>query len=251
MKFCLMSAFLLFTSLASARLSFPKNMSSGDRKRALEVLGLSSTGKILGNPYPLGGFSGLEIGYAIEVIPTTELSTLGDKEKSQKETAISMLTLGKGFYYNVDMFLQFTPFTQNEDVKSFGAQIRWGFYQAEYVPAHLSLVMSGGSTNFQNKISTVSQGLDLIAGFSVKDMTLYTGLGIATAYGTFTGGTGSVSAPEVDPNTSQVVYASKSESVSSPHYVAGINMNFQKLFLAAQLDRYTQATYSAKLGFRF
>lgn len=246
---CLAIVFLFQASYAG--LSFPKNLSSSDRKRALEILGLSSSQKLLDNPYPLGGFSGFELGYSMEVIPTSELSTLGDKEKSQKETSVTALSIGKGLFYNFDIFFQFTPFTQSEDIKSFGGQLRWGFYQAEYVPAHLSLVAYGGSTNFQNRINAVSQGADLVAGFTVKDMTLYTGLGMATAYGTFPGGSGSINAADIDPSSGTSSYETKTEVVNTSHYLAGVNINFQKVFLALQLDRYVEATYAAKLGTRF
>ena len=224
-----------------AELEIPARMSSMDRKKALEILGFSSSAKILGNPYPLGGYSGIEIGYTTEVIGTGELATLGAKAKSQSETSFSSLTLGKGLYNNVDLFLQFAPFTQAEEISNFGGQVRWGFYQAEYMPAHLSLVVYANSTSFQNKISTVSQGSDLVAGFSVQDLTLYTGIGMVRSIGTFFGGDGGVTD---DGETA-------TEDVSSSHYLAGINIKFSKAFLAMQLDRYSQSTYSAKLGMRF
>jgi hypothetical protein len=247
MKFSILLSLFLLSSSAWAALHIPSGLNASDRRKALEILGLSSSAKILGNPYPLGGFSGVEIGYTTEVISTGELSTIGSKNDTQKETSYSLLSLGKGLYHNVDLFVQFSPFQQGEDISNYGGQIRWGFYQADYLPAHLSVVGYANSTNFQNKITTLSSGTDLIVGFSVQDMTLYTGVGYTRADGTFMGGSEGVTAVEPGSATRET----KTEEVSASHYVAGINVKFSKLFFAMQLDRYTQATYSAKLGARF
>ncbi len=233
-------AFLLPLA-AGATLEIPGGLNSTDRIKALEILGLSASSKLLGNPYPLGGYSGVEIGYTVEVIPTGDLASLGAKASNQGETAYSVLTLGKGVYNNVDLYVQVSPFTQSEAISNFGGQMRWGFYQSEFLPAHLSLIVFGSSTNFQNKISTTSQGTDLVAGFTVQDMTLYTGLGLVRTSGTFMGGaTGVTDSGE-----------SAQETVSDSHYVAGVNVRISKMFLAMQIDRYSQSTYSAKLGLRF
>lgn len=247
----LFAIFFIWSLSATAALQIPGGLNASDRRKALEILGLSSSAKILGNPFPLGGFSGVEIGYTAEVISTGELSTLGAKSDSQKETSYSLLSLGKGLYQNVDIFVQFTPFQQGEDISNFGGQVRWGFYQAEYLPAHLSVVAAMNSTNFQNKIIVLTTAADLVVGFSVQDMTLYTGVGVARANGTFMGGSDGITAPETDPVTHLPTRYTKAEEVSSSHYVAGINVKFSKLFFAMQLDRYTQSTYSAKLGTRF
>jgi hypothetical protein len=118
---------LIFLSLsAQASLEIPKNLNSVERRKALEILGFSSSSKLLGNPYPLGGFAGVEIGYTSEIISTGELASLGTKPKTQSETSFSTLTLGKGLYNNLDIFLQFSPFSQDEAISSFGGQLRVG-----------------------------------------------------------------------------------------------------------------------------
>lgn len=242
MKFFIFFLSMVAFAQAWATLDIPNTMTSGDRKKALEILGFSTASKLLGNPYPLGGYSGIEIGYTTEVISTGELSRLGGRtEKSQSETSFSSLTLGKGLYHNVDLYLQFTPFNQTEAITSFGGQLRWGFYQAEYLPAYLSLIVYGNNTNFQNKINASNQGTDLVAGFSVQDLTLYTGIGFVRSIGTFVGGTHGVTNDQT----------TATEDMSTSHYLAGVNVKFSKMFLAMQLDRYTQSTYSAKIGTRF
>lgn len=229
--------------LAEATLEIPRNLSQDDRIKATEILGLSSSTKLLGNPYPLGGFSGIEVGYSTEIIATSELSRLGNKTSSQGETSYQVFTIGKGLYNNIDLFFQFAPETQAEAIWGFGGQLRWGLFQAEYLPAYLTLVISANSTSFQNKINVVTQGTDLVAGFNVDDVTLYTGLGVVRAIGTFVGGGAEFGVTD-SGNTAQA-------DVTEPHYLAGVNLKISKAFLAMEIDRYTQATYSAKLGVRF
>lgn len=245
----LIKVFILFgvnsalSSVVWASLEIPRNLSEEDRVRVTEILGLSSSLKLLGNPYPLGGFSGVEVGVSTEIIPTGELSHLGSKTSAQGETSYQMVTIGKGLYNNIDVFFQFAPQTQDEAIWGFGGQLRWGFFQAEYLPAYLTLLVSANSTSFQNKINVVTQATDLVAGFNVGDVTLYTGLGVVRAIGTFVGGGAEFSVTD-SGNTAQA-------DVSEPHYLAGINLKISRAFLAMEIDRYTQATYSAKLGIRF
>lgn len=234
-------AIVIFSLQSLADLQIPKNLDKQDRKAITEILGLSSSMKLLGDPYPLGGYSGVEIGLSSEVIATEELSRLGDKAQASNETNYSLLTLGKGLYNNLDVYVQFTPFPQNENVSNFGGMVRWGFYQAEYLPAHLSLIAYANSMSYQNLINCTSLGYDLVIGFSVEDVTLYTGFGLVRSQASFVGGAGGVTDTGL----------TEQEESQQMHYLAGLSLKFSKVFLAAQLDRYTEATYSAKLGVRF
>lgn len=224
-----------------AELQIPKNLSADDRHRMTELLGLSTGAKVLGNPYPLGGYAGIEVGYEYQVVATSEISRMGNKASETSEVGITQLTLGKGLYNNIDIYLQFTPFSQSSSVTGYGAQFRWGFFQAEYLPAHLSLIISGNSTNFENQVTFTSQGADLVAGFTVQDITLYAGTGWARSFGNFVGGANGITD---NTQTSQ-------SDVTSLHYLAGMNVKYSRVFLAFELDRYTDANYAAKLGCRF
>ena len=226
---------------AAAKLSIPTNLSSQDRQTALESLGSGTSAKLLGDPFPLGGYSGVELGITTEVVPTSDLARLGAKTAQQSETSYSVLTIGKGLYYNVDVFGQFGFMSSSENISNYGGQLRWNFYQAEYLPVFLSFVLSGSSTNFQNLIITNNQGMDLIAGVNVDDVTLYLGTGQLQVQGTFIGGASGIT------DTSDTM----KEGMSTNHYMAGINLKFSQMFLAMQIDRYSQSTYSAKLGVRF
>jgi hypothetical protein len=234
--------FLMLSSSAFAKLILPTGLTTNDRQAALEILGYGSAPKILGNPYTLGGYSGAEVGVTTEIIPTSDISRLGTKASQQQgETSYSVFTLGKGIYSNLDTYLQFGLLGGAESISNVGVQLRWSFFQAEYLPAFMTAVLSAGAVNFQNLISTSTQASDLILGVSVDDVTLYLGAGLVKAQGFFTGGAGGIT------DTGD----SLKESVSGGHYLAGLNLKFSTAFIAMEIDRYTQSTYSAKLGFRF
>lgn len=245
MKYLFFFASIFIACGSLATLDIPRGLNSLDRETALEILGFGSASKILGNPFPLGGYSGVEMGITTEVIPTSEIARLGSGGAyKQGETTFSVLTMGKGLYNNVDAFLQFGLVGNSESMSNFGGQVRWGFYQAEYLPAFLSLILSANSCNFQNKIITNNNTADLVTGVNVDDATLYLGAGVIRTQGTFVGGSAGVLGDTGDNINIK-------ENLSGSHYVAGINLKFSILFLAMQIDRYSQSNYSAKLGLRF
>jgi len=247
---------LIFCTLtAQANLSIPRNLTQAERKKVTEILGLSSSVKVLGDPYPMGGYSGVEIGYAYEVVPAKEISNLGSMNGGDGETNYSLITIAKGLYNNLDVMGQFSPFSQAEGVANYGGQIRWSFFQARSLPLYMSLVSSINSVNFQDKISMLSQGNDLVAGFTAKDITLYMGVGVTRSIATFMGGETCTNAvpPVCTKNAESITDSGKTvkEDISESHYLAGVNLKIDRVFLAMQMDRYTQSVFSAKLGYRF
>jgi hypothetical protein len=236
----------LFSLDSQARIEFPSGLSSKDRQSIMQILGFGSATKVLSNPYPLGGYLGIEVGFTSDVIETSQISNLGNKAKSKDQVSFTSLSFGKGLYQNVDIFLQFTPFTESDAITAFGGHLRYGFFEASYLPIHLSLVLHGNSVNFQNQFVSDCFGSALIGGISVKDVTLYVGLGFATTYGNFIGLGGTDSQGNLINSNESV-----KESIFGFHRLAGLHINFSDLFMALQIDRYVEPTYSAKLGLRF
>lgn len=228
------------THVAKADIQIPTNLSAEDQRKVVQVLGFSSAIKFLGDPFPLGGYSGFEFGVSMEFIPTSEIATLGNKASPQPELSYMSLAMGKGLYNNMDVFVHVSPFRQAENITSYGGMLRWSFFQAEYVPAYLSLALSVNSVNFQNKIVMTNQSSDLVAGFNVQDLTLYAGGGVIGSAGIFMGGAGGVTSSGGETNV----------RMSEIHYLAGVSIKKRNFFMAFQIDRYLEATYSAKLGFR-
>lgn len=233
--------FLLVVERLQAKVDLPRNLSLSEQKIVLQNIGLSSSSKILGEVYPLGGYSGLELSLSQEFLDTAVFSSLGSKPKETSEISYSLLHFGKGLYHNVDLYLHVTPWLQAEEVTSYGGQVRWGFFDAKSIPFFASLIFHASSTQFQGLISTQAQGADLVGGYSIKNVTLYAGLGTARSFGTFVGGADGVTA---DQKTSTL-------SVQDSHFVSGFNWKYQDFFLALQFDRFNESSYSIKIGKRY
>lgn len=245
------TAFLILAALAcdaEASIQLPSNMTKGDRIEALRIIGLGTASKILSDPFPLGGYSGFEAGFSIESFPADDLARLGSGiAPPQQNTSLSRLSIGKGLYNNIDIFIQFTPYNQQEEISQFGGLVRWGFYQATYLPLSLSAVVHSNSSNIASQLSASSRGLDLIGGVDADNLAIFAGFGLAEATGTFTGGPGGVTAPE---SGSDQKYEA-TEFVSAFHTVIGGNLKFSNVFVALQIDRYTLPVYSGKVGIYF
>lgn len=231
----------VFAQSAQAGLVLPRDLSDADQRRALEILGFGTAGKILGNPYPLGGYSGVEVGLSSEYVPIDDLASLGSTTQDKGELNYYTLTFSKGLYYNVDTQVYFTPFVQGDNVSSYGGQIRWGFYEAAFFPIAFSAMIQGGGANFNNLINVTTIGADLIATVNIENLALYFGGGRVRAIGKFVGGPGGIT--DNDETTEQ-------DSVED-HGVFGVNIRFNKFFVAFEIDRYSDSVYSGKLGMRF
>lgn len=232
--------FLLSTSVWAA-VSFPKNLNASERETALSILGFGTAAKLLSSPYPLGGFQGVEVGLTSEYIPLADLAGLGSKSSAKTDLNYFNVTLGKGLFYNIDLFMHFIPRPQDESLSGFGGQLRWGFYETKFMPAALSVVIHGSATNFANVLGAETSGLDLVASVNMRDVSLFFGTGQARSVGTFIGGTEGVT----DTGNAE------SSDVYSPHTMFGISIRMANVFLALEVDRYTQSTYAGKLGLRF
>lgn len=247
-KFLLNTKLLLFfvcilsaKSLFAAKLEIPKSLNSIDRRAALEVLGTGSQLRLMGDPYPLGGYWGIDLGVSRDAIPTSSLSELGTQTSLKKEVGIWSITLGKGLYYNVDAFLNFVPFGQEDQVSSFGGGLRWLFYEMSYRPIYFSLQGGANSASFQNLINFSNQSLEVLASMVQKDLTFYTGLGVIRSTGIFIGGVKGVT----QDSTTQL------EALSSERIILGVSYRWKDFYGAVQVDRAILANYALKAGYRF
>jgi hypothetical protein len=229
---------------ASAALQLPANMSKGDREEALRVFGLGTSPKMLTDPYPLGGYSGLELGASLVSLPVQEIGNMGAGVSSPQQNAtFATISVGKGLYHDVDFFIAFTPYqTQTAEFTEFGGILRWCFYQGAAAPFTLSAAAQLGGVNVRDEITAQSIGIDLIAGLTVGDVSRYAGAGPAQAQGAFLGGAGGVTDGDKSPQT---------EQVASLHEVIGASVRQREAFIAVEIDRYSDIVFSGKLGLRF
>lgn len=235
------SLLMIFSNVSTAAMRLPTQLNESNRKIVAQILGFGSMMKLLSNPYPLGGYSGVELGFSSEYIPFENLASLGSKSPDKGDYNYFTLSVGKGLFYNVDFFLQFTPMPQQEGLSSFGAQVRWGIFETNFFPFSLSLVMTGGGSSFSNVVNSTTQGADLVGTVNMKDVAVYFGAGKARTITTFVGGTSGVTD---DQNSYQV-------DLLETHEVFGVSLKMSEYFVALEVDRYAEATYSGKVGVRF
>lgn len=234
-------SFGLCTASAVA-LKIPSSLNIKEREKVLQILGFGSSTKLLSDPYPLGGYTGLEIGVSFEQIPTEDLGVLGSQiSKPQDTYTYSTISIGKGVYNNVDVFVHFLPFSESGGVSEYGAQIRYGFYENKTLPYFSSLIFHMNSTNVENKMISKSIGSDLVLGVRVENFALYVGAGMLGVSGKFVGGASGVTESGLEEN----------ESISAFHALIGGVFYYEDLFLAVQVDQYDDSIMSAKVGARF
>ena len=231
---------LFFSSQSLSKIAIPSGLSSSDREKVVSILGSGTSLRLLSDPYPLGGYPGLEFGFSANVLNTSELSRLGQRTASQSETTMTSFSIAKGLYQNVDVEFDFAPFEQSDGVSYYGAQMRWGFSQSKSLPLYWSLALLGSSTAFQNVLNVNNQELLLSAAYRQSDVSLLLGAGSLRSQGQFVGGVGGIT-------DSGLLERSSLEKI---HYLAGVNIDFSQLFLALEMDQYFQLSYSAKFGVR-
>lgn len=242
----------IFTFLPSLAWSvnIPRGLTATGREDVTKILGLSSAPKMLTNPYPLGGYSGFEVGVSMEVINTRDLQRLGTSSASdQDEFRYSRLTLGKGLYNDIDFFFYAAPPVAQVNISDYGAALRWAFYQAEFLPLHSSLWVYGNQINYQNSFMNQNLGADAVLGLNVDNFALYFGLGMVHAKGTFVGGSsgnGTVTS-DSELHDANIVRS----DVRTVHSVVGCTVSFLDFFFSGQIDRYNDPVYSVKLGIRY
>jgi hypothetical protein len=222
---------------------FPKNLGSKDRDRITEIIGLGNSIKLTANPYPLGGYSGVELSYGVEQINTEDIGKLGDSsEATQKDFTYSRISAGKGLYNNVDVFVNFIPYSETIGYSEYGGMLRYCFYQAAFIPASFSLIAHANSSNVGNVFFSQTHGLELLSGLNVGSLSLYVGVGEVWASALFS---------RVLNAAENGVTEDRRTALSSLHTFVGGAFDFEPYFLAVQVDQYTEAVFSGKLGLRF
>jgi hypothetical protein len=235
----------------------PKGLTSADRKEVIRTVGMNSATKVLSNPYPLGGYSGFEVGYSVEFVNVRDIRRLGSNSEISDDTEwrYSRLTVGKGLYKDVDAFFSFMPPVGSENVSDYGAAVRWSFFQAQFLPINISTLIHFNQLNFNDSFMNRNYGAEVLVGVNVDNFSLYFGGGMIEARGTFIGTVGGVcidncTVTDIDSDANQTDHTVSNE-VQETHSVVGLSLHYENLFTAAQVDRYRDAVYSMKLGLRF
>lgn len=232
--------------LFSQALEIPTGLQRTELEKVIRILGLPSSTKLVSNPYPLGGYEGLELALSFEMLRTTDLGHLGNKTATQREFQFPRLSIGKGLFNDFDLFFHFVPYSKESQVSEFGGLIRWSFYQGDYLPITWSLLVHGNSLNVDDKFINETYGLEVLVGLSAEDFSIYFGGGQLDSKGKF------IRAVLDETDASYGLTATDStrqESVTQVHSFVGINFSVtENIFIALQVDRYDEPVYSGKIG---
>lgn len=217
-------------------------MSHEDRVRSLEVLGFGTASSVSSDNYPLGGYSGFEVGLTLNLLPLDPIFQLGDTTPEQDIFKYPTLNIGKGVYNNIDLFIHFIPFTEGTGLSEYGGFVRWGFYQMAYLPISYSLVLGANSTNINNQLITKNISYDLIMGITTESLYVYLGGGQIISQGDFSGAgvMGITDSGNLEKH-----------QIRSSHLLAGFGIRFGPVFLNTHFDYYKDPSYALKLGINY
>ena len=219
--------------------TLPTGLSESDRREVVRTLGFGTSFRPITEPYPLGGYQGFDLGVSYESIPTGHIASYGTAAETAQDShlVLSRVTIGKGLFNNIDVYLSVLPIRQSTTVSGYGGLVRWNFFEAPLLPLTLSAVVHASTQNIDNQISTQSQGLDLLGGLTFDFLSVYLGVGHLSALGEFT--------------PSSVGGAVESERVSIIRTYLGATVRWGVLFLGAQIDQTNLPMWGMRGGVRF
>lgn len=235
---------LIFVGSTAWPMDLPTNMTISDLREVIRIVTTNTSTKILSNPYPLGGYPGFEVGVSLETVDASDLASLGAGTTSTDlEIQFPKISVGKGLYKNVDIFFHFAPLSGGLDVNEFGSLLRWSFYETQRIPMNISFVTHGNHMNYGDKILGTTLGIEMLLAVNVNKLAVYFGGGHLQ-----TTGQASVSLmePAISANERQLVET----TLQQMHTFVGLTFHQDNFFVAAQLDRYPDPVFSAKLGLR-
>ena len=232
-----------FGILPAQALEIPTSLTQSELDDVARILGFNTSTKFLSNPYPLGGYTGLEVGISHEIINIEELSLLGAQTSPQSEFRYNRISVGKGLFNNFDAFIHFVPYSESNQVSEYGTLLKWSFYEASYLPFSVSSIFHLNTINIEDSYVNQSVGGDLMFGVNVNRFALYFGGGYVRSRSQFTSSILDGSVSTSSDNTYK-------ETFTSSHSFVGVHFDIMKMFLAGQIDKYEDPVYSVKLGYR-
>lgn len=233
--------FLLLSQFVWATFDIPTQLSDKDERDILKNIGPGTAARLLSAPFPLGGFEGLEVGLSRQAIPLDNLQHLGNGTEPQSELSYPILTIGKGLFNNIDMFLSLIPFAQSSSLTHFSSQVRIQHWSSLTSPFIISSAWHAGYSTLKNEINFQNYGFDVLGTFYFRTACLYFGVGTLFSNGRFIGGVDGITKSQ-DTDIVTATFA---------HRVLGFDYRINEYFIALETDSYDKPFYSVKLGYRF
>ncbi|MEK6773757.1 MAG: hypothetical protein AABY64_07445 [Bdellovibrionota bacterium] len=239
---------LIFSLISSQAISaqLPKQLTESDRQEVLKILGFGSATKLNSDPTPLGGHSGLEFFISSDVISIESLQKLGDRSGSGNQIMSNSIGVGKGLFFDIDTYLFFSPLQLQNKYSQMGAYIRKVIYTDDNRPWRAALSLHGNGTSYENLVNLTTSGVDLIFSYEWPEITVSAGVGQARTIGTFIGGGIGPNGPYGINDTSDTF----SGDLQQHHWLVSISRRWEKTYLSLEYDRYYDATFSLKFGYR-
>lgn len=236
--------FIFFLSSFAGAAQLPRKLDDLDRIEVLKILGFGSAAKLNSDPTPLGGHGGFEFFFASDVISIADVQKRGDQSGSGDQIFVSNIGFGKGLFYDIDAYVFFSPLQFQNKYSQMGASVRKVVYTHSDLPLQLSLNFHGSGTNYENLVGLTTTGLDFILSYDWFRDSVSAGLGHGRSIGTFIGD--STGGPYGINSTSETY----THDIQQRHWFISVSHRWEKTYLSLQYDRYFEATYSLKLGYR-
>lgn len=239
--FILLFFLIIDPLICFSAIDLPLLLNSQERKELMKIIGLTTSSKLVSNPYPLGGYLGLEIGYNVEYIEMNQANNIGKQTYDIKNFYYPQISVGKGIYNNIDILVHFIPFNEKRGLSNYGGIFRWNFYEGIFYPYFFSFIMHINNVNISDYLNLQSSGYELLAGLYVDFFSIYFGLGPVKCYGEFLGGNSNFT----ESNEQE------EESITGLHYYLGMTFHYKKVYFGLQLDKYYfDIIYGVSLGLR-
>jgi hypothetical protein len=174
----------------------------------------------------------------VSTLSTGDIGYFGSRATVDKNLIYPQFTFGKGIFDSVDLFFSFVPTNENTGVSIYSGALRWGFFQATFLPACFSLLFSGSNSNFNDLIVFQTYGVDLITGVDISPFSFFLGAGTLYGQGQFDS---TITSSRTRTNQIGRTF----------HSVVGLNISFGDIFTALQVDQYNTTVASLKVGARF
>ena len=233
-------------------IELPTGMNRTELSEVTDTVGVNTSAKFLSHPHALGGHEGFEFGIATEFISTGDLFRLGNQTERDETFQYNRITAGKGLYNNIDLYLHFIPFSNSNTVSEYGGMARWMFYESKRMPLSLSFLGHYSAIDIGDSFTNESIGWNLLGGLTLTNSAIYFGGGNVKTQSTYGQSLIDCAAP---PNCSADIRLNENNNFvianSYGHSFFGVYFRISRFFVAAQIDRYVQPVYSAKIGLRF
>ncbi|MFK8138299.1 MAG: hypothetical protein AB8E15_08070 [Bdellovibrionales bacterium] len=247
MKLVLSSFIFLFYTNTFA-FQFSGNLSGDDFKEIIKSLVSGASMKSVSNPYPLGGYTGLQLGMQIENLNTKGLGDLGDATGDNNDINLNVITVGKGLYNNVDIFLAMSPFSSSKGTSLYGGSIRWAFFESEDLPISASITAHSVNVNYDSTVIGESSGIRASIGLSFESSSVYFSAGSLSSKAKFVGGIGAVSSSSSGVTASD--FEEREELAEFETSFGGV-WEFGSYYTGLELKKTSVSTYTGSIGLRF